>query len=323
MASKPRRARIFARHPSAATDAPKSVAFGGLPADRVSRLAHGVYVRSAEWDALFSESRLRTRADAVAARSSDTTAAHSHMTAAAFWTLPAYRVRSDRIDMTFPHPYTRRNAPDVVRHQAPLPEADVVVIDGHRVTSLDRTVYDVIRTSSLEAAIVVYDAALRLVAWDEEEKVYDLEAAARFRQLVDDRIRRGRGARGIRQARFISAIADGRAQLPGESITRLWMLLLGLPAPVLQYRVDLPNGRFYLLDIAWPELGRWMEFDGAAKYSDPDFMGGRTVDEVLADQRAREAEIKRLTGWRCDRHGFGEMGTIDEFATHLRSINLY
>ncbi len=60
---------------------------------------------------------------------------------------------------------------------------------------------------------------------------------------------------GIIQARFVTRFADGRAQLPGESVSRLWMAQLGIRKPELQYRVALGGGKYALLDFAWPDAG--------------------------------------------------------------------
>lgn len=319
------KARVVPREPARSdrpNDCAPTLSFGGLGAARFTRLRAGAYVLTDEWTTLFSESKLLTRAFAVAARCRDETAAFCRTTAAAVHGLPVFRMRSDRVDAVYAHEHTRRNSPDVIRHQEPLPPADVVEIDGLRVTSLDRTVYDVIRTATPEAAIVIHDAALRQIAWDDETCTYDTAKAEEFRALVDARIAANAGARGIRQARFISQIADGRAQLPGESVTRLWMLQLGVPAPELQYRVVAEDGTWVLLDFAWPALRRWMEFDGQLKYTDPRYMDGRTEDEVRADERRREQTVKRITGWRCDRHGFDRMPTFDEFAKYVRAIGL-
>ncbi|QAY59052.1 hypothetical protein ET475_02920 [Microbacterium protaetiae] len=219
------------------------------------------------------------------------------------------------------HP--RRSSADIRRHYCPLPESDVVVIDGMRVTSLERTVYDVVRTVSLEAAVVVFDAALRSVAWDDETRTYDEAAAERFRTAIRERVRAHSGARGIRQARFVTEFADGRAQLAGESIIRLWCYQLGLPAPELQYRVNFADGGYALLDLCWPALRRWLEFDGLFKYTDAELMAGRSVEEVFADQKSRELRVRAATGWDCDRCGFAEARTIADFADFLRGIGMY
>ena len=291
---------------------------------RFTRLGPGMYVREDEWNDMFSEARLRTLATAVHARStSPRSSTDSHCTAAAWHGLPLYMVPSSQIDVIVSGKHPRRSGPGIRRHYCPLPEDDVVLIDGVRVTSLERTVYDVIRTVSLEAAVVVFDAALRSIAWDDDSRTYDEPAANRFRDAIWERIRAHAGARGIRQARFVAEFADGRAQLPGESVVRLWLYQLGLPAPRLQYRIDFPDGGFALLDFCWPGLRRWLEFDGVFKYTDSELMGGRTVDEVLADQELRERRVRAATGWDCHRCGFREARTLADFADYLRSIGLY
>lgn len=299
-----------------------SIPLSELAPNSIMQLRVGAYVLPSEWAEMFSEGRLRTRARAVTRRTSAVRATISHTAAAAAHRLPVYRGRSDRVDMILPGPNARRNGGDIVRHHHPLPDADVVVIDGMRVTTLDRTVYDVIRTSSVETAVVCFDAALRQVAWSDARRSYDVEAAAAFRRRLIDRIGRNAGARGIRQARFVTDFADGRAQLPGESIARLWMHQLGVPTPELQYRVDFSDGGFALLDFAWPKRRRWAEFDGEFKYTDPELLAGRTAEQVIADQNERAFRVWQETGWDVNRFGFDRMLSIDAFADYLRSIGL-
>lgn len=296
--------------------------FNGLDPETVQRIRRGAYVRSEEWGALFSEHRLRTRAHAVARSCQTPAAAFSGATAAALWGLPLYRVPDARVEMAVPSRTTRRNGADIVRRQLPLPEQDVECIDGLRVTTLERTIYDVIRSLRVEAALVCFDAALRSVAWDDEARDYDLAAAAQFRQGIERRIRNNPGARGIRQARFAVAFADGRAQLPGESVSRLWMHQLGLPAPRLQHRVDLPGGARAFVDFAWPECGAWGEFDGVVKYSDSTMLAGRTPEQVIEDQAQRSRLIASVTGWSEVRWGFQQMPDLSSFAAHLRAEGL-
>ena len=293
-----------------------------MDAASLTTVRTGVCALSTEWQELFGEGRLRTRAHAVAIRTENADTANSHTTAAALHELPLFRTRTDRVHLIVPGLHTRKNSTDVVRHHLPLDEDDVEVIDGLRATTLERTVYDVIRTTSLETAVVCFDAALRRIAWDDDSHEYDHAAASVLREAIIGRISRGTGARGIRQARFVASFADGRAQLPGESVSRLWMWQLGVADPELQYRVELGGGKFALLDFAWPELGRWAEFDGEVKYHDPEMLGGRTSDEVMADQAQREQAVRRATGWSADRWGFVRMPSLDAFATYLRDIGL-
>ncbi len=137
--------------------------YAGLDVASLTKVRRDAWVRSAEWEELFGEGRLRTRAQAVAARTENPLATNSHTTAAAIHGLPLYRTATDRVHLIVPGLHTRKNSSDVVRHHVPLAPEDVVVIDGLRVTSLERTVYDVIRAVSLEAAVVCFDAALRRI----------------------------------------------------------------------------------------------------------------------------------------------------------------
>lgn len=288
----------------------------------LTRLCIGAYVLQEEWETLFVEERIRTKMHAVRFRDTLDHTAYCLASAAAMHGLPLYRVRDDRVDVIVSGEHPRHSGRDVHRHYMPLPEEDVVTIEGLRITSLDRTVYDVIRNTSLEAAVVVFDAALRLIAWDDTTNTYDTASAEEFRQLVRNRVSSHAGARGIRQARFVTDLADGRACLPGESIARLWMWQLGVPMPQLQYRIDLPDGTYALLDFGWPALRRWAEFDGLFKYTDQRILAGRHPDEVRAAQSRRQAMIEAATGWRCDRWGFERMSSIDEFAKHMRELGL-
>lgn len=315
--ARPSRARVIIQHRST------PVRSGGAEAAPLTRLRRGACVLSSEWEELFTEGRLRTRVAAIEPHIENPSATVALQSAAAMHGLPVYRASSDRVDLIVPGRTTRHNSSDVIRHHMALSENDVVIVDGCRVTSLERTVYDVIRLVSLEAALVCFDAALRLIAWNAGTNAYDVEAAERFRRLVCRRVEGNAGARGIRQARFVTDFADGRAQLPGESVSRLWMWQLGLPRPELQYRVDFPNGSYVLLDFAWPRLSRWAEFDGLAKYRDDEILAGRSVEDVLRSQARRERKTRAFTGWRCDRWGFEAMPTIDVFAAHLRSLGLY
>lgn len=308
------RAQVLTVHPD--------LRYRGIDDAELHHLGRGAATRSIEWNDLYAEGRLRTRADAVWWRQKNTHIAYSHTTAAALHRLPLYRVPSDRVDLIVPGRFGRKNCSDVIRHHLPLTVADVVEIDGMRVTSLDRTVFDVVRTVSLECAVTVFDAALRRVGWDKATNTYDDEAAERFRVRVMARIGAATGARGIRQARFVAEFADGRADRPGESVSRLWMWQLSLPAPVLQYRVDLDDGSYALLDFAWPELSRWGEFDGEGKFSDPEMLAGRTRDQVLREQAQRERKVRQRTGWRVDRWNFEIAPDFESFAAYMRSIGM-
>jgi hypothetical protein len=242
------------------------------------------------------------------------------VSAAAEWDLPIWRADDASVHVLDASANPARSRADVICHRGALPDGDVVVRDGLRVTSLPRTVYDVIRTETAERAVAVCDGALRIVAWRGPGR-YDEDAAEVFRAELCRRIDVAPGARGIRQARFVAEFADGRAQLPGESVSRLWMHQLGVAAPELQREVVVAGGRAYP-DFSWPQLRRFGEFDGDGKYTDPALNEGRTVREVLRAQREREGAVIAATEWAPLRWGSEKLTTIATFESFLRAQHL-
>jgi hypothetical protein len=92
---------------------------------------------------------------------------------------------------------------------------------------------------------------------------------------------------------FVSAGCESELEIRG---LRDVVTVPGLPAPQLQYRVDLPGGPV-LLDAAWPELKIAVEFDGAAFH-------GRPADRER-DLR-RDAALAAL-GWVVLRFGYRDV----------------
>jgi hypothetical protein len=131
----------------------------------------------------------------------------------------------------------------LARHCEPLSDEDVEIHDGGPCTSLARTTFDVVRVVPRETAVAFADAALRKVAV--EGRTYDVDAAEHWRLGMLERVGRARGARGIRQAEEVIRFADGRAELPGESVTRLQLHRLGVRDFGLQIPVAGPRGANY------------------------------------------------------------------------------
>src|SRR5690606_5203667 len=107
--------------------------------------------------------------------------------------------------------------------------------------------------------------------------------------------------RGSAKARAVVEFADGAADRPGESLSRVNMHALRLPMPLLQAETFGASGRRYFVDFWWPEFNLIGEFDGKAKYSDPVFLRGRTPEQALLDEKTREDDIRaadhRMTRW--------------------------
>lgn len=209
----------------------------------------------------------------------------SHHTAAALWRLPILGQWPERVHIAGPKGGAARRSATLARHALGI-EIASEPIDGLLLTPLATTVAHIAATESFAAGVVVADAALRL------DGSLDLAAAA-------SQVARNRGgARALAVAEF----ADSRADRPGESISRASIRAAGLAAPELQVELHGASGSRYVVDFYWRELRLIGEFDGAAKYNDPQFLRGRTPEQALLDEKAREDDL------RATDHGFSRWG---------------
>lgn len=154
---------------------------------------------------------------------------------------------------------------------ATLAEHDrATTADGVPVTSLARTACDVARRNPFRDGVVVADGVLGRGVPSEEL----LEVARRCADWPG-------GRRGLEVARF----ADGRADGPLESITRVAYSQEGLPAPETQVEIWSPEGLFLgLVDFLFREQRVIGEADGMGKYD---------REGALRDEKRREMGLSR------------------------------
>jgi hypothetical protein len=277
------------------------------------RLHRGVYAREADWNGQFTEGRQRASARA-AARGFRVPQVFALHTSAALHGLPLFRVagQDQRV-----HTITTAAASDtasVVRHELPLPDSDIAARDGLLVTSLERTVFDLIRILPVEAGVALADAALR------QREDAEAGGAAALRDALIERIARSPGARGIRRARTVMAFADHRADSAGESAGRWFLHVLGFQDVRIQVPFPGPHGRDYRLDFKFRHgIG---ELDGAAKYRDPRFLRGRTPEEALIDEKRREDWIRGRTQEPFARWMDRDMPNADALGAHLARFGI-
>jgi hypothetical protein len=282
-------------------------------------LRRGWFIHSREYDELWPEQRHHAHVIAVA-RDAKAQVVMSHSSAAVLWGLPLYGIRCTRVHLTCALPSRISSGPDVMRHLAPLPESDLALRDGIRCTSLSRTVFDLVRTLPLEAAVAVADAAERQMA--DRGREWDLDAVFSWRTRLEQRLAAADGARGIRQARWVAEFADGRAQLPGESVSRVQLRRLGFVDPDLQVRVEGPHGRDYFVDFGLAEVRSFGEFDGKTKYLDEAMRSGKTLEQVLLEEKQREDWIRGRTQWRFARWGSEHIVTPAALAARLAAFGI-
>jgi hypothetical protein len=198
----------------------------------------------------------------------------SHATAARLWDFEAFR-KQNRVHLSVPpHRRGTRRALDARVHRVPLSHADVTVRYGVPVTTAIRTLGDLASHVPAEVLGHSVDEALRrrLIL------PHQLEALS-----ADWYHRPGAPA--------IHALAVARGGGVGESDweDRVygWLIAAGLPPPVRQHPVQLPDGPIRL-DLAYPDHLVGIEFEGWTWH------GGRQRFDA---DRVRASELT-LAGWR-------------------------
>jgi hypothetical protein len=177
-------------------------------------------------------------------------------------------------------------------------ETTPTAVDGIAVTSVARTIIDCARTMGFDSGVVMADSALRAGAVIRE-------------QLADEVADLGR-RRGRSQAVAAASFASALSESVGESLSRI--ALVGLPAPLLQYALVLPE-QVVRTDFAWPEFRMVGEFDGAVKYGRL-LKDGETTSDVLVRERRRELAIEHA-GWRVVRWTWSDLGDPAALRRHV------
>ncbi len=163
---------------------------------------------------------------------------------------------------------------------AALPDEERAEVQGLPVTSAARTVFDIARAKAMAAGLVVADAALRYGACTRADLERTLNRHAHWP--------------GHARAARVIDLADGRSASPGESVTRLFFVEHGLPAPTVGFVVVGADGRTYETDFGWEALRTVGEYDGRVKYESPD---RPELGNPLFREKVREDAI-RAAGWQ-------------------------
>jgi hypothetical protein len=239
---------------------------------RIVRLRRGVYTALADQT---------TELAAIAAVSSVPRSVVSHRSAAMLHGLPLLGARPSVPELTVP-PRTGTNYPRVHLYRAQLRPEDVTSIGNRPVTSVARTVADLGRHRPLGPSVAAIDAALHLEMVTVEE--------------IDDVLRFCRLWPRIRRAERALRLADGRAESPLESLSRLVFPILGIPRPEMQKHIFDRYGRLVgRADFYWDEFGVAGEADGRSKYD------GRAI---LTEEKQRQEAFENLAlvvvrwGWQ-------------------------
>lgn len=251
------------------------------------KVSHGVYGRprtsserlpypKSNHDFELQQQEYRRLVCSVALRANDPLL--SHQSAAVMFGLPLVELDLDVVHLIGPLPSGGQRRGRVFRHPG-KPGISEVRVDGMRVTSVARTLIDLGRTASFDASVSAIDAALHRGLVSPANLTIEMTNAAR--------------TIGAAAARRAVAFGDGRTESPGESRTRTALQELGFPSPDLQVKIFSAIGEFIgRVDLAYPEWGVLIEFDGLVKYGNiPDGPDARAavITEKRREDRLRAA----------------------------------
>ncbi|WP_157502388.1 hypothetical protein [Leucobacter celer] len=291
-------------------------------AGAIVRVLRGCYMRAETWHAMRIDEQLLARTLAVARLRKQARPLFSHLSAAAIWGIPIYwtsRGQMERVHVTTSPARRGTSSAPVLQHLADVPDEDICEVEGLRVTSLARTVIDLARWAPAETAIGCADAGLRRLFGVTRDQ--DLGAVDEWRERELAMLGTMRGGRGVARARWLLRIADPRADSVAESVSRLHLVRLRVPHEI-QVHVVGPDGENFWLDFFFVGQRTFGEMDGRVKFADPEFRRGRTLEQVLLDEREREVKVKGVTRNDVVRWGWAQTSTTRRFGRMLRGFGL-
>ena len=266
------------------------------------RVARGVYLPDAQWELASSTEKYRLHVLGIA-RTRQGNPVFSFWSAAVLHGLPILGEWPGKAHATVGRAGGGRSSGQLVRHVTPLRPQDIVELDGVRLTSVARTVVDLASTRDVASSIVTADRALHRDRWGDGSPMTtraDLLDVFLWRYPFHGSVR----------ARAVIAEAVESSDSPLESVSRVNMRALGVPRPVLQQRFEDYRGLIGFSEFYWPEYKLVGEADGRAKYLDPRYRRGRTLEQVLLDEKVRADRLRAL-GLEVTRWGW-EIGVHKE-----------
>jgi very-short-patch-repair endonuclease len=205
-----------------------------------TRMSRGQYA----WAGLPRDEALTLQA---VARRMPSTYAFSGYTAA--WLLGLDVAWGAPTEVTVARDVPVRGRAGVKLRRAALPESDVIIRKGFRVTSAMRTICDLGGRADLVESVVAIDMALHAGLLELSDLTTHVEANA--------------GAKGIKRLRRAVHLADARTESPMESRLRMLLIKARLPRPTVQAELLDASGNFIArADLYYPDRRLVVEYDG-------------------------------------------------------------
>lgn len=267
-----------------------------LQAGRLVRVRHGAYADALDIDAVAQHRQLIAGTWPILG--ADTVL--SHTSAGVLHGLPTWAEPLSLVTVVRPGPGHGSRRTSLHARVAVLPPGDVVAVEDYRMTSIERTVADLACVLGYDRAVAVVDAALH---------------AGVSREGISSHVAASGRRRGVATARAALALADGRSESVGESMSRVRMSDVGLPAPDLQVKVfDDFGNHIARSDFGWVLRGVLGEFDGKVKY----IGSTEAVARAVMNEKSREEALREL-GWMVVRWGWADLKNPPAFRRRIEA----
>lgn len=189
----------------------------------------------------------------------------------------------------------------VKQHSYTLDSSDITYVDGVSVTTMLRTFIDILAYMPSPFYIVPADAILaRLIPVDHKRRRYNKKHYADLKQAVQWRCDSFPGRFPSRKVMRRFEQLSPLSESPGESMLRLFFHSAGFPKPQVQYplsyvmnhrqgvsiqRWPTAQSKTAFVDMAWPDRGLAVEFDGMGKYEDVDATRAEKQREAIVSMQ--------------------------------------
>lgn len=193
-----------------------------------------------------------------------------------------------------------------------LPAGSAYEIDGRPCTSLALTMSHLACALPHRQAMIACDSAFGLATG--HSRAPHADAGIRTTALT---MLEGLGpVTGVARARLVLATADGRAESPAETISRIVLSRVGLAPSALQFRVDDEYRQTIgYADFAWEAARVLGEYDGEGKYFE--LAAGQGARRVFLKEKWRQQRIEEM-GWVVVRWGKDELSRPELLAAAVR-----
>jgi hypothetical protein len=269
------------------------------------RLRHGAYIGGELWSELDGSGKYAALCRACVLQSK-VKVVLSHLGAVNEWHAPLWDLPLDAVDLSRVDGKAGRNAAGVRQHRGHIAVGDVGTRNDMLVMSATRSCLELTTLTDVEHSVVVMDDLLNRKLTTKQALEQRNAAMSHWPDTLTTDL--------------VIRLADGRSESVGETRTRHLCWTQHLPAPVPQFEVRDRHGTVVArVDLAWPELGVFLEFDGKQKYLRFRREGESVTDAVLRE-KAREDLVRELTGWRCIRIIWADLNRPAATATRIRAM---